>query len=298
MYECFIHLLRLIFGGFYYLLFKNPYIGDIWDERLDINKSDIVLEVGSGWNPSIRSDVLVEKFVFDKSERRYTAYIPRSRPFIVADGCDLPFVSNSFDYIICRHVIEHLEKPEKLLEEFKRVSKKGFISAPSGFWESVSSGKYHKWFIFNVNRRLILEQKISMADRRFKRDELKEKNEKEVKYEYGSSVPLNWQIIKKTPVESFVCADIDQEYDKEILKSSDRTYPFMVKIIIFFKEVLRKFFFKTSTDFDIFNFLACPDCKKKLKKINGELHCDHCQLRYELINMIPILLREKAKKIQ
>lgn len=127
------HILRLIVGGIYYVIFKHPYIGDIWGDRLDIHKSDIVLEVGPGYNPSVRSDVLLEKFIFDKSERRYTDYFPKSQPFIVGDGCSLPFVDNAFNYIICKHVIEHLSDPSLMLKEFRRVAKKGFTSAPCGF---------------------------------------------------------------------------------------------------------------------------------------------------------------------
>ena len=36
----------------------------------------------------------------------------------------LPYKDNSFDLIICSEVLEHLEHPDKALEELQRVSKK------------------------------------------------------------------------------------------------------------------------------------------------------------------------------
>ena len=39
----------------------------------------------------------------------------------------MPFKSNAFDFIICNHVLEHLENDIKALKEIKRVMKKGSI---------------------------------------------------------------------------------------------------------------------------------------------------------------------------
>lgn len=36
----------------------------------------------------------------------------------------LPYQDNSFDLVICTEVLEHLEKPEKILDEIERVSRK------------------------------------------------------------------------------------------------------------------------------------------------------------------------------
>ncbi|NWF75462.1 MAG: methyltransferase domain-containing protein [Nitrospirae bacterium] len=290
------HVLRLIYGGFYYIFFKHPYIGDIWDKKLDINKSDLVLEIGSGWNPSIRSDVLVEKYLFDQSERRYIAYIPKNRPFVVADGCHLPFVNNAFDYVICRHVIEHLEEPEELLKEIKRVSRKGYISAPSGYWESISSGKYHKWFVFTQTDKLILEQKIERADRKYKKNTTKEKVEKEAHYEFNFQRPLEWEIIKRTPIEEFVFAELDQDYEKSLLIASQKRYPILVRLKILFREAVRQLFFKTAKRVNVFDLFACPVCRSKLVNRTNELFCDNCNRQYQVINHIPILL-VKTKNI-
>jgi len=285
-----------MFGGGHYIIFNHPYIGDIWKKKLDIKKSDTVLEIGSGWNPSVRSDVLIEKFISDRKERRYVAYIPKARPFIIADGCHLPFIDNAFDYIICRHVIEHIEDPEEMLKEMKRLAKKGYISAPSGYEESISAGAYHKWFVFIKDGKLILEQKRERSDRRYQKEARIIKPERQVEYEYNPHNPLKWKIIRNAANEEFVSADLDQDYERALLAASKKVYPIFVKMRIIFRERIRQLFFKTSKKIDIYALLACPICKSKLTKIKDMLFCHYCKRKYQMINNIPILLREKAMK--
>ncbi|NLP58515.1 class I SAM-dependent methyltransferase [Lutibacter sp. B1] len=44
---------------------------------------------------------------------------------IKADICDLPFNDNSFDVILCNHVLEHIEDDHKAMSELYRVLKSG-----------------------------------------------------------------------------------------------------------------------------------------------------------------------------
>ncbi len=44
---------------------------------------------------------------------------------VQADICNLPFESNSFDVILCNHVLEHIEDDRKALSELFRVMKPG-----------------------------------------------------------------------------------------------------------------------------------------------------------------------------
>jgi SAM-dependent methyltransferase len=43
--------------------------------------------------------------------------------FRIGDIYDLPFETDAFDLVICSEVLEHLDKPERALEELKRVSR-------------------------------------------------------------------------------------------------------------------------------------------------------------------------------
>jgi len=56
--------------------------------------------------------------------------------FSVGSVYHLPYFDNSFDLVVCSEVLEHLEYPEKALEELKRVSKRYcIITVPhEPFW--------------------------------------------------------------------------------------------------------------------------------------------------------------------
>ena len=46
---------------------------------------------------------------------------------IKADICDLPFLDNSYDFILCNHVLEHIVDDNKAIKELYRVLKKNGI---------------------------------------------------------------------------------------------------------------------------------------------------------------------------
>lgn len=55
--------------------------------------------------------------------------------YINGDICQIPFEDDSFDYVICTEVLEHLSEPKKALEELIRVSKgKLLITVPHEPW--------------------------------------------------------------------------------------------------------------------------------------------------------------------
>lgn len=68
---------------------------------LKIKKSDYVLEVGSGHNPSYRANVIVEKYISTNYHRSGEVKIFPHQKFINADGASMPFQNKEFDYIIC-----------------------------------------------------------------------------------------------------------------------------------------------------------------------------------------------------
>ncbi|MFQ6044045.1 MAG: class I SAM-dependent methyltransferase, partial [Candidatus Poribacteria bacterium] len=90
-----------------------------------IDPADFVLEIGSGHDPKTRSDVLCDKFIDDDIQRG--GKIITDRPIVAADGQYLPFADKSFDYIICSHILEHVENPALLLNELMRVGYRGYI---------------------------------------------------------------------------------------------------------------------------------------------------------------------------
>ncbi len=121
-------------------MFLNSYLFG-W-RKLNIRKSDRVLEVGSGNRPYIRSDVLCDKYFGGQDERGGPILV--DRPFVVCDVTALPFADNSFDYVICTHVAEHVDEPEKVFEELMRVSKRGYIETPNRYCENMAISGFPK----------------------------------------------------------------------------------------------------------------------------------------------------------
>ena len=68
----------------------------------------------------------VQKFKKQKNLTYTTTDLNSPIADVKADICDLPFEDNSFDFIICNHVLEHIPDDTKAMQELYRVL------APSG----------------------------------------------------------------------------------------------------------------------------------------------------------------------
>lgn len=137
---------------------RNPYDKD----RLKINKSDYVLEVGPGSNPSRRANVLIEKFIDDNHHRRGDLKIYHNQKLLQADGEQLPFADKEFDYVICSHVLEHVDDPKKFVSEQSRVAKRGYMEAPSLIGEFLAPKESHRWVILEIDDKLIMFEKSKL----------------------------------------------------------------------------------------------------------------------------------------
>jgi|TARA_Y100000310_G_scaffold56791_1_gene52101 ubiquinone/menaquinone biosynthesis C-methylase UbiE len=64
--------------------------------------------------------------------------------FILGNATRMPFKSNSFDFVFCSSLIEHIKNPDLLLREIKRVLKKNglcYLSFPP-FWSPVGAHQF------------------------------------------------------------------------------------------------------------------------------------------------------------
>lgn len=122
-------------------------------ERLiqKIPRIGLVVDVGCGNNPrKFHADNYIGLDVDSKLLAEISKDISDVN-LICASGCEMPFKDNSFDTIICTEVLEHLDKPEDAISEFRRVLKKGgfgIISVPSlSFPQTVVL-----WIAYKTNR--------------------------------------------------------------------------------------------------------------------------------------------------
>ena len=67
----------------------------------------------------------VQKFKKQKNLTYTTTDLNSPIADVKADICDLPFKDNSFDFIICNHVLEHIPDDTKAMQELYRVMKPG-----------------------------------------------------------------------------------------------------------------------------------------------------------------------------
>lgn len=107
---------------------------------LPINKSDLVVDVGSGGNPHFRADVSTD--MYESREHRF-ADIKTKGLFLWANAEQLPFKDKVFNFVISSHVLEHTFYPEKMLKEMERIGRSGYIETPSAWQELVSPYKMH-----------------------------------------------------------------------------------------------------------------------------------------------------------
>ncbi len=118
-----------------------------------IKAGDRVLDIGPGSSPFPRADVLLERrYSTDDEYKRQCgddgmfSLDPR---VVFYDGGKLPFSDGEFDYVICSHVLEHVENVEEFCAEIFRVGKAGYFEYPLCYYEYLYDFEVHvsllKW---------------------------------------------------------------------------------------------------------------------------------------------------------
>ena len=119
----------------------------------------MVLDVGSGHNPHPRANVITDKFTESNYHRRADIKVLGHQRFVEADGESLPFKDKEFDYVICCHVVEHVDDPAVFLNELSRVGKAGYLEAPSLIGEFLVPKESHQWVLLDIDSKLVLVNK-------------------------------------------------------------------------------------------------------------------------------------------
>jgi len=120
------------------------------DRIRSIQQSDRVLEVGPGSSPHPRSDVLLERN-FDSAEaaaqRGYTDATDLKKRVVFFDGGRFPFDDREFDYVICSHVLEHVDDVPGFVSELSRVAQRGYLEFPTVYYEYLYNFRVHQNFL-------------------------------------------------------------------------------------------------------------------------------------------------------
>jgi len=86
----------------------------------------------------------------------------------------LPYKDKEFDFVYCRHVLEDLIYPFRVMEEMKRVAKAGYIETPSPMAElkkGIDGGDpkwrgyhHHIWYVWAHNNKLRFTKKYPISE--------------------------------------------------------------------------------------------------------------------------------------
>jgi SAM-dependent methyltransferase len=117
------------------------------DRIRSILHEDRVLEVGPGSMPHPRSQVFLEKRFSEAEARAQRGGLPAlkfEQPVVHFDGSLFPFQDNEFDYVICSHVLEHVDDVELFLAELARVASRGYLEFPTVYYEYLYSFREHR----------------------------------------------------------------------------------------------------------------------------------------------------------
>lgn len=286
---------------------------------MKIKPGSLVLEVGSGNSPRAESTILCDRLVYDNSQRAGKFSIVIDRPFVVADGFHLPFRDKAFDYVVCSHVLEHLQDPQAFVKELTRVGKAGYIEVPSIYGERLFGWNFHLWYCQLKKGALTFSPKKegeryggffhtfiakSILFRKFCET-----------YENTFYIKLEWKNtikVKIAPITPHAIEQVDTDIFallKKIDWSIMGAMPFWLgwmqkrierkakKLQRKFLWVLRTTFMPSSVQDQLLPLLQCIHCHKNNFFIEkSRIICMYCHTTYPLHKVIPVMLSEKEQK--
>jgi SAM-dependent methyltransferase len=249
---------------------------------IPVKSHDLVLDVGSGDNPHVRADILCDAHLLDSGERSGKFdLIVDGRPFVFADACKMPFKDKAFDFIICSHLLEHMNDPADLLEELMRVGKAGYIEAPSSLMEKLYGWSFHRLLIdydedFLVIRPKPKDEKVGIMPEEVKRssywERLFKKNRKYFLVSYFWKERIEYRIEGALPKEKEIKPEAFSAIPSASLRR--RTRWWATKFMRFFVARRR---------IRIEDILACPKCHGDLQMNEAKLLCPQCRCSYSIL---------------
>jgi uncharacterized protein YbaR (Trm112 family)/SAM-dependent methyltransferase len=275
---------------------------------LGFRRGDVVLDVGSGHRPHPRADVLCDRYLMNDAER--AGPLVRDRPLVAGDLTALPFRDKAVDFVICQHVLEHVDDPGAALEELMRVATRGYIETPSPLWEKLVGRSYHRWMIGVEGGRLMCRAKPETVPYR---DLLPT-------FEGFSRSGEGWPLLTLEHFDEFYTAfswknRIDYEIawpadggprrsgggaacareDAEIETGGAIRWSGASKR---FARGLLRLALAQQRAVDLDALIACPNCHGSLARGGSWLACGRCRIRYPVRAGVPILLDSESVPLE
>lgn len=117
----------------------------------NIKTGDKVLEIGPGANPHPRADILLELDYASDAERHAQfgnhVDLVTDKKIVFYNGKEFPFKDKEFDYVICTHVLEHVEDVPFFIREIQRIAYKGYFEYPLAYYEYLYNFEVHVNFL-------------------------------------------------------------------------------------------------------------------------------------------------------
>ena len=179
---------------------------------MKIKNSDLVLEIGGGAFPYWRSDCLAD--VYDEASdvdlKQFggSKLVTKGKPLFKIVDNKLPFKDNSFDYVICSHVFEHvpIDELQQLALEIMRVSKKAYIEFPRLVYDLIYNLDVHLNLMDIVDGEIICIDKKNTKLNELKLFqnyslELRIKNLYSAEVKYENIMAVGYEFQNKIPIK-------------------------------------------------------------------------------------------------
>ena len=185
---------------------------------------------------------MCDKFIGDDEQRG--GAIVTDRPMVEADGEFLPFADRAFDYVICSHVLEHVEDPRRFISELMRVACRGYIETPSEIGERIYGWHYHHWVVNLVDGCLMLRKnekksqfgqlfhRLAVTDKHWKQFHITHHNLFLVQYEWEDEIDY------KILLEHESALDLECHDTLDRLVASDSNIPRHNEWFLFLKSAV------------------------------------------------------------
>lgn len=277
--------------------------------------------MGSGNAPYPRADILVEKFLLDDSNRYGGRPVLLSAPVVVCDAEALPFPDETFDFVVCSHLIEHVDHPDRVLSELGRVGKAGYLECPNKDYDKLDTPSYHRWFASLDGSTLVLHQKTSALydagikdlvhntlyrdsgfwsafwknlDRFFVMIRWDDRIDFRVEYlELPDGSPGSAErSVFDDPAWVSRHGFSDADESSSTLAGSGIGPQSSGRALSAFWSVLRRISRGAKPEVDWRSIVACPADRGRLVEQQGMLTCLSCGVEYEIVDDVPILVKQ------